>query len=57
MFDAPHMEHALPRVPQRAAEVLVMQTPAEVQQPEGQVAPEQLEPPPPPVELPPPPPV
>ncbi len=43
------MAHALPLVPQRAAEVLVMQTPADVQQPEGQVEAEQLEPPPPPV--------
>ncbi len=42
-----HEMHALPPAPQRAAVVLVMQTPVAVQQPEGQVAAEQLDPPPP----------
>src|SRR5688572_18302763 len=44
------LEHCAPPAPQRAGVVLVMQTPAVVQQPEGQVAGEHDdEPPPPPV--------
>lgn len=51
--------HALPPAPQREGVVVLMHTPAAVQQPEGQVLGEQEEllPPPPPVIAPPPPPV
>ena len=45
----------LPPLPQREGVVAVMQTPAAVQQPEGQVLGLQVEPPPPPVAPPPPP--
>jgi hypothetical protein len=49
--------HAAPPVPQRDGVNTVMQTPAEVQQPDGHVAAEQDPVPPPPPVAPPPPPV